>query len=272
MAADSARAAFRAVYIGAVDEQARRQRDRPVGGDRDDIQRLWQAGRAVDHVVLMAFEHQRQACAGVIVRRQNGADHRPLQQQGDMAEIALQQPEKLAAREFAHVERVRRHSRGGIHIAVRRTDQQQSVGAENTADFRHECVVLGKMLDRFEGNDGVETRIGERHGGGAALHEACARRGKGGACVGDCAGIVIEAGDRAGNLCQQRGAVALAAGDVEHVQPAAEAACQEIPVQVLHLHLAADGGGEAFAGEGLGRPVARARKNVSAGGQTATVA
>ena len=74
---------------------------------------------------------------------------------------------------------------------------------------------------------------------------------------------MLDADHQARDLREQRRPIAFAARHIDHVEAGHERAGKQIAVVVLDLHLAADGGGQSLAGEGVGMLRRLAAKDVA---------
>jgi hypothetical protein len=105
------------------------------------------------------------------------------------------------------------------------------------------------MLDGFEGHDKIDRVVANRQLASFALDIAAVRSSVGGMCVRDRFARNIDTDDRLGGLCEQGGAVALAAGDINDIESAAQIARQEIPMKVLDHDLTVGTAGHSLAGK-----------------------
>ena len=105
------------------------------------------------------------------------------------------------------------------------------------------------MLERFERHHDVDGRIGQRDRARIAGQKRQARPGIGTAGMLDGGLIELDTDNAAGRLGDECRAVALARRDIQHVQPAALFAREQIAMQVFVLDLSGHCGCHSLTAE-----------------------
>ena len=196
-----------------------------------------------------------------------------VREQAHRAEVPAEQRLELGAIQLAHVVLVAVSARVGIGLLVRRGKQQHAARRQQAREARHQCLVGLDVLEGLERNDEVERGVGQHMQRGCVgllvaqvRSPGVARAGMRHRRVGD-----VHAQHAGGDVGQQRGTVALAAGGIEHPAPARKTARPRIAVPVFVPDLAHALGREAFTGEfqGLAHDTVPARAPVSCAARAA---
>src|SRR5437588_179086 len=148
----------------------------------------------------------------------------------DLVEVASQQRLEVRSRELDVMERVVRLGRRRVGLG--RRDQVGAAGPEDAGHLAQVRVHVGQVLDRLEGTDDVERRVGkveieqiadaELHAGNQIVHS----------CISDRAFVPVDAQDSPCLAREERAPVADAAARVEDLATAAPGKGELVPLEV----------------------------------------
>ena len=157
---------------------------------------------------------------------------------------------ELVAIELADMKLVRHAAAVAVFRLVGAGEDQEAVRAQHATDLVDERRLGDDVLDRFERDHRVETRVGERQRRAIRLPEfEIPDRRVARPRVLHGRGRDVGADDAGGARGEERAAVALAAGDVEHIESGDERRGEMVPMPMLVPDLAGGAGDEALAGE-----------------------
>src|SRR5262249_52785574 len=152
----------------------------------------------------------------------------------DGGEAGPKQVQQLAPAQLAHVERVRPPGRVRINVAIGRGEQEEAILLQAALDDPEEAIVIRDVLDRLEAGDHVEAAGGERVPvQDRTLHEGQVAAAVRAPAVLDRQGVDVDADDLGRVLRHDRGAKALATGEVEHTFAAHQLRGEVISMEVL---------------------------------------
>jgi hypothetical protein len=229
--------------------ELRQLRQCRVRGDPEQV-RVRHLRRHPPATILRPAQRLRIGGTGCCTRdERSGGD--VLAQDRDVAERATQQRSELRFGELPDVKRVVVAVLVAVYGHIWRAGQEQPARRQQPAHHRDQAVLLLDVLQRLKAGDDLEAvhpgkQLGTDHRSDRES-QVVAAVVRGGVLHG--ARVDVDGHHIAGSGGEQRGAVALPAGEVEHARAVGEPGSQRVPVVVLVHHLQVVGPGHAtFAG------------------------
>ncbi len=190
------------------------------------------------------------AARGALFRPNDREESRALAVPREVREARGEQRGEFVAVELANVECIRHAALVGVLDLVRARQDDEAARPQHAADFVEKRFLRRDVLDRLERHDRIEAGIGKRQPRAVGLAEfEIGDRGIMRARMCEGGRRDVGAGDVSRGAREERAAIALAAGDVEHLEAADEIRGEMVAMPMLVPDLAFGAGNETLAGE-----------------------